>query len=243
MKNIHLIETDKKSKLAFYQENSSCEEPILQLVSHTSSDYKYQNIYITSDEKIKEGDYWIYICLINGLDYGNNNNPIVKNNLPATWFEKLHDKKNYKKIILTTDQNLIKNGVQAINNEFLEWFVKNPNCDSVDVTEIVDAHDTTTKSSTKYKITIPKIEIDYNKEKILEKAAEKYVTEDNNNRYYNDFIAGAKWQQEQNKELYNEEKIKKIILCFLHHSWNTKENKMKQEFDDWFKQFKYLDLL
>jgi hypothetical protein len=27
----------------------------------------------------------------------------------------------------------------------------------------------------------------------LEEAAEKYVEEDNNNRYYNDFIAGAKW--------------------------------------------------
>ena len=33
-----------------------------------------------------------------------------------------------KKIILTTDQDLIKDGVQAIDDEFLEWFVKNPSC-------------------------------------------------------------------------------------------------------------------
>lgn len=31
----------------------------------------------------------------------------------------------------------------------------------------------------------------------IEEAAERYIAEDNNNRYYNDFINGAKWQQEQ----------------------------------------------
>jgi hypothetical protein len=39
----------------------------------------------------------------------------------------------YYKIILTTDQYLIKDGVQAIDDEFLEWFVKNPSCEGVDV--------------------------------------------------------------------------------------------------------------
>jgi hypothetical protein len=39
----------------------------------------------------------------------------------------------YKKIILTTDQDLINDGVQAIDDEFLEWFVKNPSCESVEV--------------------------------------------------------------------------------------------------------------
>jgi hypothetical protein len=63
----------------------------------------------------------------------NNGNPIVENNLPNSWFEKLHDKSNYKKIILTTDQDLIKDGVQAIDDEFLEWFVKNPSCEEVEI--------------------------------------------------------------------------------------------------------------
>jgi hypothetical protein len=38
-----------------------------------------------------------------------------------------------KKIILTTDQDLIADGVQAIDDEFLEWFVKNPSCEWVEV--------------------------------------------------------------------------------------------------------------
>jgi hypothetical protein len=39
----------------------------------------------------------------------------------------------YKKIILATDPALIADGVQAIEDEFLEWFVKNPSCESVEV--------------------------------------------------------------------------------------------------------------
>ena len=37
------------------------------------------------------------------------------------------------KIILTTNKLLIKDGVQAIDDEFLEWFVKNPSCEEVDI--------------------------------------------------------------------------------------------------------------
>jgi hypothetical protein len=40
------------------------------------------------------------------------------------------------KIILTTNKLLIKDGVQAIDDEFLEWFVKNPNCEEVEVTKV-----------------------------------------------------------------------------------------------------------
>ena len=41
-----------------------------------------------------------------------------------------------KKIILTTDQDLINDSVQAIDDEFLEWFVKNPSCESVEVSKV-----------------------------------------------------------------------------------------------------------
>jgi len=37
-------------------------------------------------------------------------------------------------IILTTNKLLIKDGVQAIDDEFLEWFVKNPSCEEVEIT-------------------------------------------------------------------------------------------------------------
>ena len=44
-----------------------------------------------------------------------------------------HYRIDCKKIILTTDQDLIKDGVQPIDDEFLEWFVKNPSCEEVEV--------------------------------------------------------------------------------------------------------------
>ena len=37
------------------------------------------------------------------------------------------------KVILTTNKLLIKDGVQAIEDEFLEWFVNNPSCENVKV--------------------------------------------------------------------------------------------------------------
>lgn len=37
------------------------------------------------------------------------------------------------KVILTTNKLLIKDGIQEIDDEFLEWFVKNPSCDSIKI--------------------------------------------------------------------------------------------------------------
>jgi hypothetical protein len=39
------------------------------------------------------------------------------------------------KVVLSNDPNLIADGVQSIDDEFLEWFVKNPSCEVVDVKE------------------------------------------------------------------------------------------------------------
>jgi len=125
MKNIFLLPTDQPSRLFKFANE-------LHLDTIPKDYYKKYNINITSDEEIKDGDYWIYICPINGIDYGDNNKPIVKSNLHKTWFEKLHDKQNYKKIILTTDPKIIEDGVQSIDDEFLEWFVKNSSCEFVE---------------------------------------------------------------------------------------------------------------
>jgi hypothetical protein len=115
MKNIHILPTDKPSRLYLHSENE------LQLrtnIIRTSEDYlgSNQHIYITSDEEIKYDDYYL----------GEDNNIYCL----VTTFNC-----NGKKIILTTDQDLIKDGVQAIDDEFLEWFVKNPSCEKVEVAE------------------------------------------------------------------------------------------------------------
>jgi hypothetical protein len=81
-------------------------------------------LYITSDEEIKEGEKgWLL-----------ENNSITKNVCEFDCSNGLGGiYSTDKKIILTTDQDLIADGVQAIDDEFLEWFVKNPSCESVEV--------------------------------------------------------------------------------------------------------------
>ena len=115
MKNIHTLPTDKLSRL--YLED---EVFILSEYDYPNVDYaQNQHLYITSDEGIKDGDWSLDI-----------DNEIVK-----------YDENKYnmlfhnicKKIILTTDQDLIKDGVQTIDDEFLEWFIKNPSCEKVEV--------------------------------------------------------------------------------------------------------------
>jgi len=118
MKNIHLIPTDKPSRLHFWTVGKGPKLELCELeYSHTRNT---QHIYITSDEEIKEGD-WFYdgdseLCKYTS-DYVVN---------PNGWNDN-------KKIILTTDQDLIKDGVQDIDDEFLEWFVRNPSCEEVTV--------------------------------------------------------------------------------------------------------------
>jgi hypothetical protein len=140
MKNIHVLPTDKPSRLRYNLSN------VLALTKEPYRDYSKQvnqNIYITSDSEIKKGD-WIYL---QGL------NKVIK---CVNIIDGLLKAQNAKKVILTTDQDL--DGVQAIDDEFLEWFVNNPSCEYVVVKyqywkEINDVGKYT------YKIIIPKEEL------------------------------------------------------------------------------------
>ena len=53
----------------------------------------------------------------------------------------------FKKIILTTDQDLIADGVQAIDDEFLEWFVKNPSCENIPIIMTTVSKESTYKTN------------------------------------------------------------------------------------------------
>jgi hypothetical protein len=159
MKNIHVLKTDKptslfiiEGKLYNYHKPQQCD----------GVDKINVNIYITSDEQLKYNDYYtvdgkkIYYC--NTLNPSRNN----------------HD----KKIILTTDQDLIKDGVQAIDDEFLEWFVKNPSCEEVEIDTIetltgsFDAKGIKSNYVNVYKIIIPK---EKTKQETLEEVAERIL--------------------------------------------------------------------
>jgi hypothetical protein len=117
MKNIHILPTDKPSRLGYIFDklilNSKLLSPTL---------YKNQNIYITDDSKIRERD-WFLNTLNNQV---NKCDDLIyeKNVNLSSWC---------KKIILTTDQDLIKDGVQAIDDEFLQWFIQNQSCEEVEI--------------------------------------------------------------------------------------------------------------
>ena len=120
-KNIWLLPTNKPSKII----NSGKE---FNLLLNSTIDKRCVNIYIISDEETlsNNGDYY--------LGYPNYTT-IHKWNMVG-----VHEGKQtwIKKIILTTDQDLIKDGVQAIDDEFLEWFIKNPSCEWVEIENYPD---------------------------------------------------------------------------------------------------------
>ncbi len=137
MRNIHILETNNPSRLVRFFTNKFhlCEE-----ILPIQDEEQYQNIYITSDENIKSGD-WVY-------DY-----------ITETVY-KLFDKPttNEYKIILTTNQDLINDGVQSIDDDFLKWFIQNPNCEKVEVkSQHIDDSFHTTTDSYLYKIIIPNV--------------------------------------------------------------------------------------
>jgi len=108
MKNIHILTTNKPSRILRGLDGIRIFE------NEVSPDNEWcvnVNIHITNDEEIKDGDKRI----------NNYQRKLEGEEIPS------------KKIILTTDQDLIKDGVQAIDDEFLEWFVKNPSCEFVEV--------------------------------------------------------------------------------------------------------------
>ena len=147
MKNIYLIPTDKPSRLIIY--STLLNE--FRLLNEPIEDWKHKrHIYITSDKEIKEGDWY---CSPSGITSKHNGSEKLPN--------------NWKKIILTTDQDLIKDGVQAIDDTFLEWLVRNPSCEfaKVESWTIDKEWDSVYRHfnpihphKTKYKIIIPKEE-------------------------------------------------------------------------------------
>jgi hypothetical protein len=122
MKNIHILPTEKPSKLYFWKDKFRFGEFV-----ETQNNFKliYQNIHITSDEEI-EKDYVIAYGVVIKVMMFDKETLYFVNGTKAK-------REECKKIILTTDQDLIKDGVQTIDDEFLEWFVKNPSCEFVEV--------------------------------------------------------------------------------------------------------------
>jgi hypothetical protein len=212
MKNIHLLPTDKPSRLIYNDANQLC----YQSNKSYKNDRKWMqrknfNIYITSDEEIKEHD-WI----------------LPPSNIPVKYdgqkYKGDEPLKCWKKIILTTDQDLIKDSIQAISDEFIELFVKNLNCERVEVKiEFIQTPDNL-KDGFYYKIIIPQEE---DEKETIEEAANNWIK--NTSEFLsvkNGFIEGAKWQAER---MYSEEDMTNYAMFILLNKLITPK--------EWFEQF------
>ena len=178
-----------------------------------------------------------------------------------------HHYKHYKKIIMTTDKSINvlcscgkdcgakESGVQDINNEFLEWFLKNPSCEEVKIKKhflkIADRYGNGYRTISYLAIIIPTEEPKQEycdncnndmccciikKQETLEKAAEIYSknwggSDHEQASVYTAFINAAKWEQERS---YSEEEVWKL-LNKLNETLNIGSELTLEE---WFEQFK-----
>jgi hypothetical protein len=263
MKNIHVLSTKGLSRLV---KGETTGRLLLHDIYGTSTDRnETQNICITSNEKFVRDEY-----VTDGIE-------VIRATPKLVDAQGLVDRRDWRKIILTTDQELNKDGVQAIDDEFLEWFVKNPSCEEVETFKVWWSDD-----SYSYEIIIPKEdwllnnpqckqiescnkslskkcicpkedeevgfmskELDIEKERSLKQetlggAAEKYAKK--TYRMFNeteleypieDFIKGAKWQQER---MYSEEEVVELCKQFATFIQQKRPSYKKQL--EWFEQFK-----
>ena len=159
MRNVHILTTDKPSRLWINNLLQGKLELSKEVLIGVKSGL---HIYITSDDEIKMDD-WVFDSTNYGLIHKvwevTENHFSFKDSLHVRGL-KIRGNKNlkyhFKKIILTTDSTLIAEGVQSINDEFLEWFVKNPKCESVEVSTYHVKGDISGKLH--YKIIIPQEE-------------------------------------------------------------------------------------
>jgi hypothetical protein len=240
MKNIHVLPTDKPSRLS---KSTSKEE--LTFCSDIYNLSNRQHIYITSDEEIKEGDW--YISILENEVYKatkeTQNIMTVANLIGTTSYKQSHFK-----IVLTTDQDLIKDGVWGIEDGFLEWFVKNPTCDYVELKgyaiilpgESCDCDKMCSECEPKQE-TLTYTEAAKKEERIFNSTmmSKQETLEEASDRAYScglfstktAFIAGAKWKQEK---MYSEEDMRKAFKS----SSLTNILDVYESFEEFIEQFK-----
>jgi hypothetical protein len=253
MKNIQLIPTKDKGRITKHNKELHIEK--IGIYNEPSIKMEVFNMYITSDEEIKEGDWY---CSPYGIISKHNGTEI----LPDYW----------RKIILTTDEDLIKDGVQAIDDDFLEWFVNNPSCDEVEVYEvngklfaepiIIPKEEPTILEEAKQRAAnymslkgaLNSQYVDFSnpnadkisststtsfKQETREEAAKRiYGSDASKDVEYYAFLNGAKWQQ---KRMYSEEDMREAFIAGG-NSLIEEDDDYGTEYDaymeQWFKQFK-----
>jgi hypothetical protein len=175
-----------------------------------------KKLFITSDEEIKDGDYALYLFgnLIQKVKIGIN----------------VSNKEAHKKIILTTDQDLIKDGVQEIPDDFLEWFVKNPSCEFVNIVThypTIDDEGDGSLSQQYYTLTIPKEEPKQSiKDKILSETPESVIQKV---RETTNELVEPKQRLEKYSERFDNKENEIVQGVFNPENWGRRLVEDKQE--------------
>ena len=234
MKNILILPTDKPSRLF----DDGIDLYLGELKDRKGHPVTSYNIYITSDEEIKFNDY------------------ITDGYLVWQWKDN-SSLLGRKKVILSTDQDLIRDGVQAIDDEFLEWFVKNSSCEEVKVeVEFIQTPDNL-KDGFYYKIIIPKEEpctctdecLGYltktckrieqePKQETLEEAFKFWADRMSSYDKLDVLRFGAVWQQEQDKNKYSEEDMKIAFQVGFNVGYNDETSPSYLNAEQFIKDYK-----
>ena len=133
-KNIHIIYTTSASRL--HDTFNS-----LRLESGYDFSPRNLNVYVTkNDEDIHDGDFII----------------TAKGVLVHVTYLLSPDLEGAAKVVLTSDPALTREGVQLADDDFLQWFVKNPSCEVVEVDKVkIINYSFPRDVYNKYKIIIP----------------------------------------------------------------------------------------
>ena len=240
-KNLWVIPTDDKYSRLYFNINDK-EFQICEIEKPSTILKPNRHIYITSDKMID--NCWVLNTISGEVFFNNTKLDLV---LPVT-----------KKIILTTDPQLIADGVQAINDEFLEWFVAHPSCEEVEFDKKFKANPKYKEGTQliekvgywEYKIIIPKEELTKDeidrlfvdmicntkepKQETLEEFIESYVNKIDRSEdgLVEQCLKDAiKWQQQRS---YNEEEVDVLITLLK----QTTEYEVLKSFRDKVEQFK-----
>ena len=234
MKNIFVLPSKSVSKLYFYRGNFALSKK----GTYGTPEITPHNIYITNSEDIKEGDYGIghatglfgvgekdYLFKHDGSKKGRINSICV----------------GAKKIVLCTDPELIKNGVQEVPEYFLKWFIvgKNP-IEYVEIKPHLESLDTMKNS---YEIIIPQP-----KQETIEEVAERILAnnidglkdllnDDDLFYFYKGVIInyGVAVAEHQSEKTFSEEDMRNSF-CNGYRA-NVKSS-LNDSFQDWLNKFK-----
>jgi hypothetical protein len=233
MKNIHVLPTSKPSRLRIRDfDNKLCLHTD-EVTYHGIS----QHIYITNDEETKLKDWFISSTLVlkatDILDCDDDGELEIHSDGYCNPLSLV------KKIILTDDKDLIADGVQAIDDEFLEWFVKNPSCEKVEIIKTAPIR----PFGSLYKVIIPKptqqiIDEDFNGGLTMG----QIIPQEETICIQTGLPCGMTCFSEEvcNRNVYTEQEV--LVLLHKRDVYNFKTNAQSlldwQTPKEWFEQFK-----